>query len=376
MSNIKQELEKIKIPTELHERTKLGVQKAKLERQGYSGEINSSSKVSALNKQRRLYKRISMAAAACLIAVSTITYTPVLAAIQEVYDKIFSSKHIDDKGVRTAVNLGEGQTVDQTFYDEKHDITVHFERVMTDDRETKLLFTFKSKKTNLKNFYIDIFEGKSSIHLVAGDEKRMPLDHVGWGSRYYDSKENKVAEALSFESIKEYEGQNLRLEIQNLTIYEENQTRSIETIWPIDFKLDHSAISERKTIQVNKDFNFGNETYRIKQVEFSALETRVVVTGSDTKLLKDERGMEYKVMSKLEHQFLNARKIDKKYGYIIDNEKSGVFLKSAGEKVVPVFSKGEVAGADNEYMMIFAPVKDRQDCILEVGDDIKIRLTK
>ncbi|MEC0275436.1 hypothetical protein [Peribacillus frigoritolerans] len=51
-------------------------------------------------------------------------------------------------------------------------------------------------------------------------------------------------------------------------------------------------------------------------------------------------------------------------------------MKSADEKVDPVFSKGEVEGAEDEYIMIFAPVKDRQDSILEVGDDIKIPLTK
>ncbi len=55
--------------------------------------------------------------------------------------------------------------------------------------------------------------------------------------------------------------------------------------------------------------------------------------------------------------------------------KSGVFLKSTGEKVVPIFSKGEVAGEDDEYLMIFAPIKNRQDCILEIGDDVKIPLT-
>ncbi|MFE4243097.1 hypothetical protein [Peribacillus butanolivorans] len=40
-------------------------------------------------------------------------------------------------------------------------------------------------------------------------------------------------------------------------------------------------------------------------------------------------------MSKLEHKFFNARRIDEKYGYIVDDKKSGVFLKSAGEKVDP-----------------------------------------
>lgn len=362
MSNIKQELEKIKIPKELHERTKLGIEKVKFEQPS--------------NKKRKLYKRFSIAAAVCLIVFSTLTFTPVLAAIQEVYDKIFSSKHIDDKGVRTAIDLGHGQSVDQTFYDEKHDITVHFESVMMDDKETKLLLTYQSKKTNLKNIYIDLFEGESSINLIVGKEQKKSLDNVGWGSRYYNSKENKVAEALSFESIKQYEGQNIRLEIENLTVYDKNETSNVKTIWPLSFKLDKSFISERETVAVNKEFVFEKVTYKIKQVEFSALETRVVVTGSDTKLLTDEPGVQYEVMSKLEHKFLNARKVDKEDGYVVDYKKSGVFLKSAGEKVEPVFSKGEVAGADDEYIMIFAPVKDRQDCILEVGKEIKIPLIK
>ncbi|AMM91710.1 hypothetical protein QUF81_24995 [Peribacillus simplex] len=86
--------------------------------------------------------------------------------------------------------------------------------------------------------------------------------------------------------------------------------------------------------------------------------------------------MKYKVLSKLEHKLLNARKHDKEHGYSVEYEKSGVFLKSAGEKVEPIFSKAEGAGEDDEYVMIFALVKDRQDCLLEVGNDIKINLTK
>lgn len=343
----------------------------KTEELGYGVEVVKPSNVSAL------YKRFSLAAAVCLIVVTTLTFTPVLAAIQEVIDKIFSSDHIDDTGVRTAINGGHGQAVDQTFYDKKNDITVHFESVMTDDKETKLLFTYQSKKTNLKNHYVDIFEGESSINLIVRNGQKKSLDNVGWGSRYYDSKENKVAEALSFDSIKEYEGQDIRLEIENLTIYDDNGTSTVQTTWPLDFKLDKSAVSERETAEINKEFIFEKETYKIKQVEFSAMETRVVVsTPPDTDPTLGKDGIQARVMSKLEHQFLNARKLDKEYGYYVDYKKSGVFLKSAGEKVDPIFSKGEVEGAVDEYIMIFAPVKDRKDCILEVGDDIKISLTK
>jgi hypothetical protein len=71
--------------------------------------------------------------------------------------------------------------------------------------------------------------------------------------------------------------------------------------------------------------------------------------------------MQYRVMSQLEHKLLNVRKIDENYGYFVEDKKSGVFLKSAGEKVEPIFSKGEVEGEEDEYIMIFAPVKDRQD---------------
>lgn len=349
------------------------------ERNKYSSISTHSKKVnvSTFNKRSTLYIRFSLAIVVCLIIVSTFIFTPALAVIQEVYDKIFSSKHIDDTGVRTAITQGYGQAVDQTFYDEKHDITVHFESVMTDDKETKLLLTFQSKKTNLKNYYLDIFEGVTSINLIVGNEQKK-LDNVGWGSRYYDSKENKVAEALSFKSIKEYEDQDIRLEIQNLTIYDANGTSKVQTIWPLDIKLDKSAISERETVEINKEFTFEKETYKIKQVEFSQLETRVVVSTPtpDRDPIPDKDGGQGRVMSKLEHKFLNVRKIDKKYGYIVDDKKSRIFLKSAAEKVEPIFSKGEVEGAKDEYIMIFAPVKDRQDCILEVGDDIKIPLNK
>ncbi|PLS17422.1 hypothetical protein CVD28_12780 [Bacillus sp. M6-12] len=50
--------------------------------------------------------------------------------------------------------------------------------------------------------------------------------------------------------------------------------------------------------------------------------TRVVLTGSDTKLMRDSDEMEFKVMSRLGHKLLNARKFDK--------QQSGVFLQSAG----------------------------------------------
>ncbi|MFF2291162.1 hypothetical protein [Peribacillus butanolivorans] len=152
---------------------------------------------------------------------------------------------------------------------------------------------------------------------------------------------------------------------------------SVQTTWPLDFKHDKSAVSERETVEINKEFTFEKETYKIKQVEFSAMETRVVVsTPPDTDPTLGKDGIQARVMSKLEHQFLTARKVDKEYGYIVDDKKSGVFLKSAGEKVDPIFSKGEVEGADDENLMIFAPIKDRKDCILKVGDDIKIPLTK
>ncbi|AYV68678.1 hypothetical protein C2I06_18325 [Niallia circulans] len=347
----------------------------KAEELGDGEKVVRLSNVSTQNKKVSFYKRISLAAVVCLIVAITFTFTPVLATIQEVYEKIFSSKHIDDTGVRTAVNLGNGQAVDQTFYDEKHDITVHFDRLMTDEKETKLLLTYQSDKTDLKNFYIDLFEGESSINLIVGNERKK-LASVGWGSRYYDSKKNKVAEALSFASIKEYEGQDIRLEIENLSIYDnEKETRMIQTIWPIDFKLSKSAISDREIVEVNKQFTFRQETYKIKQVEFSPLETRVVVIiPPNPDAVQDKDGSTARVMSKLEHKFLDARKIDKEYGYIVDKQKSGVFLKSAGERVDPIFSKGEVEGTEDEYIMIFAPVKNPQDCILEIGDDIKIPL--
>jgi hypothetical protein len=353
------------IETQIHKAEKLG-----------NGEkVVRLSNVSTQNKKVTLYKRISLAAVVGLIVAIMFTFTPVLATIQEVYDKIFSSKHIDDTGVRTAINLGNGQAVNQTFYDEKYDITVHFESVMTDDKETKLLLTYQSDNTDLKNVYIDLFEGESSINLIVGNQQKK-LGSVGWGSRYYDSKENKVAEALSFASVKEYEGQDIRLEIENLTIYDDkNGPSMVQTIWPIDFKLAKSAISDRETVEVNKEFTFRQETYKIKQIEFSQLETRVVVTiPPNPNAVQNMDGIQTRVMSKLEHKFLDARKIDKEYGYIVDEKKSGVFLKSAGERVDPIFSKGEVEGAEDEYIMIFAPVKNRQDCILEIGDDIKIPL--
>ena len=325
------------------------------------------------NKKRKFYIRFSAAAILCLILAFTFMFTPAFAAIQNVIDKVFSSRHIDDTGLKNAIDNGQGQSINQTYYDKKHNITVHFESVMTDDKETKLLLTYQSKTTNLKNYYVDIFEGKSSINLIVGDIQKK-LNCVGWGSRYYNSKENKVAEALSFESIKPYQGQDINLKIKDLTIYSKNDVEAVSAVWPLHFKLNKSAISDRKTVAVHKEFHFKNETYKIKKVEFSALETRVVVSGTDTKPMTDENGVKYRVMSELEKQFLNARNISKDSGYTYNDKKSGVYLKSAGKKVVPIFSKGEVKGTDDEYIMFFAPVKNRHDCVLVVGNDIKLPL--
>lgn len=329
-----------------------------------------------VSNKRTITKRLSMAAAICLIVFSTLTFTPALAAIQEVYEKLFLSKQIDDIGVRTAIDLGYGKSIGQTYFDKQHDITVRFEKIMTDDKETKLLLIYQSDTVNLENYYIDLFEGYSSINISVNGGEKKKLATVGWGSRYYEEKENKVVEALSFESIKSYEGMDIRLEIKNLTIYGENSSTKIEAIWPFDFKLDATAVSDREKIKIDKEFTYKDKTYRIKRVEFSALETRVVVTGPDTKIMTDETGMRYEVLSELEQQFLNARKIDEEYGYIVNENKSGVFLRSAGKRVDPIFSKGEVQGEDDEYIMIFAPVENRKESTLEVGKDIKIPLTQ
>ncbi|MGV2942073.1 DUF4179 domain-containing protein [Mesobacillus sp. LC4] len=327
------------------------------------------------SKKGVAYTRLAIVAAVCIMAASALTFTPALAAIQEMYDKLFSSEHIDDKGVRMAVHSGQGQVLDQSFYDEKNDITVHFQSVMTDDKETKLLFTFQSEKTDLEHYYVDIFEGKSTISLTANGQKVI-LDNVGWGSRYYDQKENKVVEALSFESIKNFEGQDIRLEIENLTIYTDTKVDSIATIWPLEFTLDKTAVSNRETVVLNKEFTYENEVYVIKQVEFSELETRIVFSTPppDTQPGLGKDGLQARVMSKLEHKYLNARKFDKEFGYRVDYKKSGVFLSSAGEKADPIFSKGEVEGEKNEYIMTFAPVKDRENCVLEVGENLTITL--
>lgn len=335
------------------------------------------SKQNHQSKKRILSKRLAMVAAICLITVSTLTFTPALAAIQELYDKIFSSEHIDDSGLKAAIDLGIGQYINQTYYDKENDITVHFQNIITDDQETKLLLTFQSEKTNLEHYYLDIFEGDSSVHLINDTGEKKKLDNYGWGSRYYDKEENKVVEALSMESLKEYQGKEIRLEVENITIYKDKgKGKKIETTWPLAFTLDQSAVSERKTVALNREFTFENETYLIKQVEFSAFETKVVVTGTDTGPYIDENGEKFDVMSKLENQLLNARKFEKGKGYFVDSKKSGVFLKSAGEKIEPIFNKNEIPGPLGEYAMVFAPVKDTQDCVLEVGDDIKIPLTE
>ncbi|MGG4170094.1 DUF4179 domain-containing protein [Rossellomorea vietnamensis] len=379
-NHIRRELEKIEIPDELHSRARLGVEKAKAEfnaRSHPTVKEKKPSQIPSSKGKKHLYKRLSIIAAALLLIASTLTFTPVIAAIQEVYDKIFSSKHIDDSGVRNAVLSGDGQILDQTYIDDKHDITVHFERVLTDDKETKLLLTYQSEKTDLKDYYIDLFEGVSSINLMVGNERRK-LKNVGWGSRYYDRKENKVVSALSFESLKDYKGKDIRLEIDQLTVYKDNGRDSVETTWPLEFTIKPAALSERRTVELNKTFTYKGETYTVTRVEFSKLETRVVVTGSDTGNQKDKSGKVYNVMSKLERQFLHSRKNSKGYGYSVDDKRSGVFIKAGGEKVEPIFSKGEVDGDNDEYIMTFAPiaVKNQKDCILEVGDAVDIPLTK
>ncbi|MCM3400977.1 hypothetical protein [Cytobacillus oceanisediminis] len=67
---------------------------------------------------------------------------------------------------------------------------------------------------------------------------------------------------------------------------------------------------------MSKEFTFKNETYQVKRVEFSPLETRVVVTGTDFKP-HIENGVAYDMFSKLQLQFLNARKLLKKKGILL-----------------------------------------------------------
>lgn len=373
MSHLKEELKQIKIPKDLHKRAKLGVEKVKLEHG-----VNQLSQ----SRKQTIFKRISVAAAVCILSVSVLSFTPALAAIQEMYDKIFSSNHIDDKGLQAVLEEGHGQAINQVYYDENTDITVEFQSILTDSKETKLLVIYQSDTTNLENYSIDIFEGKSEIYVVDQNGQEKKLNHVGWGSSYYDKKENKKVQALAFDSIKEFEGQSITLEMRNLTEYDYSNTRDtpwikIETTWPLTFNLNKSYIAERETIELNKEFNFQGETYTIKQVEYSAFDTRIVVTGTDTGPYVDEHtGEEYDVMSKLENHFLNARKFEKGFGYYVDESKSGVFLNVAGEKIEPIFNKNELPGPLGEYVLVYAPVKNQKDAVLEVGDDLTISLTQ
>ncbi|MFT4415450.1 hypothetical protein ACLM5H_16445 [Fredinandcohnia humi] len=359
MSNFKREIEKIKIPKELHERSKRGVKQAKNERGG----------------NNIMLKKLSLTAAACLLTASTLAFTPVGAAIKEAYDKIFESEKIDDPGLKAALKDGHGQAITQTYYDEENDITVHFENVMTDNAETKLLLTFESDTTNLETYYIDIFEGSSKMYVVTEDGVRKELDNIGWGSRHYNKEENKVATALSFDSIKEYEGQNIRLEIEDITIWHDTGMDEVKTIWPIAFTLDKSFITDVETVVLNKEFTFENETYKIERVEYSELETRLVITGTDM-IYTDQDGKQYPTKSKLELQFLNARQINPGSGYTVAEGKSGVFLNASGKRIDPNFSKGEVDSELGTFIMVFAPTKDRSNIVLEIGEDMKIPLSK
>ncbi|TXC92675.1 DUF4179 domain-containing protein [Metabacillus litoralis] len=359
MSNIKSEIEKINIPRELHERSKLGVKKAKQEKTG-----NKSS----------IIKR-SLTTAACIIGIVGLSFSPVGAAVKEAYDKIFESEKIDDPGLKAVLKDGHGQALSQTYFDKKNDITVHFENVITDSSETKLLVTFESETTNLKNYAIDLFEGDSKMYVVTANGERKELDNIGWGSRHYDKKENKVSTALSIDSIKKYENQQISLEIENITIWSDTGRDKLETVWPVSFTLDKSYISNVETVVLNKEFSYDNETYKIEQVEYSELETRLVISGSDM-IYIDEFGEEFQTKSKLELQFLNARKINPGSGYTVAEGKSGVFLRESSKKIDPNFSKGEVDSELGKFLMIFAPVKDRSNVVLEIGEELKIPLSK
>lgn len=359
MSNFKREVEKIQIPKDIHDRVKLGVKQAKNE----------------LGVKNIMFKKVSLVAAACLITVSTLTFTPVGAAIKEAYSKIFESDYIDDPGLKAVLKDGHGQAITQTYYDEKNDITVNFENVITDNAETKLLLTFESDTKDLSTYHIDIFEGSSKMFLRTEDGQRKELDNIGWGSRHYVKEENKVATALSFDSIKEYEGQTISLEIEDITIWTEESMDEVRTVWPVAFTLDKSYITDRETVLLNKEFTFQNETYTLERVDYSELETRLVFKGSDM-IYTDEEGNQFDYMSKLEHQFLNAREFGENTGYTVAEGKSGVFLNSAGVRVDPNFSKHESEKELGELILVFAPVEDRTNTVLEIGEELKIPLNE
>lgn len=289
-------------------------------------------------------------------------------------EEIFLSKHIDDPGLKVALRDGHGQTIGQTYFDKRNDITVNFETVLTDNAETKLLLTFNSDTTDLETYYIDIFEGSSKIYLITEDGDREELKNIGWGSRHYNKKENRVATALSFESIKKYEEQNIRLEIQDITVWDKKGMGEIKTRWPVDFNLNKSNVTDGEIVELNKEFTFKNETYTIESVSYSAFETRLVIKGSDM-IYTDEAGNQYQSKSKLELQFLNPRQINPGSGYTIAEDELGVFLHASGERIDPNFSKGEVESELGEFIMVFAPIKTRSPVVLEIGELIEIPLT-
>ncbi len=81
------------------------------------------------------------------------------------------------------------------------------------------------------------------MYVVTANGERKELDNIGWGSRHYDKKENKVSTALSIDSIKKYENQQISLEIENITIWSDTGKDKLETVWPVSFTLDKSYIS-------------------------------------------------------------------------------------------------------------------------------------
>ncbi|MCM3400976.1 hypothetical protein [Cytobacillus oceanisediminis] len=48
-------------------------------------------------------------------------------------------------------------------------------------------------------------------------------------------------------------------------------------------------------------------------------------------------------------------------------------MNSASKMADPIFSKAEADGQRDQYVLYFAPVKDRQNCVLQ-KDDLKINL--
>jgi hypothetical protein len=235
-----------------------------------------------LNRKKLNIRKLLVEAAACIIIVTTLAFTPAFAYIQSGIGKLID-KGYHDKGVNIAMENGFGQLIDQSATN--NGITVTIDGIISDQNRTAVLLSLYSEVNDLKDSTI----GKIDIT----DENGKVISNGGIMRHSYDSQNNCRKIVYSINSLNGFIGHNINVKINGINIVFQyingnTVTENMKGNWSFNFGLDkNSADNVTSDIKINKDFVFDNTAYNVKNVVFSPSETRVYIkTGYDSSVLE------------------------------------------------------------------------------------------